>query len=847
MAHPRLATLRVLLLVGAVAGARSAVATPAAQLAKGGKALMPVVVSPNASARVRAAASTLAQYLSRIASARFEVVDGPRSDGIAVGLAADFPLLGLDPELAATGPARREQYLIRSHARGVLLVGATDLAVEHATWDLLHRLGHRQFFPGDTWEVVPSATDLRIAVDANEAPAYLARRIWFGFGEWDFNASAHRQWEARNRVTSAFVLNTGHAYEAVIRRYDPVFRAHPEYLGLVGGERKSTKLCASNAAVRALVVRYALDFFAANPAQDSVSIDPSDGGGWCECDACRRLGSPSDRALTLANEISRALEAKHPDKFVAMYAYNEHSPPPTIEARPRVIVNAATAFLKGGVTVEQVIDGWRAKGVHQLGIREYYGVNTWDRDLPGRSRGSNLEYLRRTIPAFHSRGARFLSAESSDGWGPNGLGHYLAARMLWDVRESERLDALKADFLEKAFGPAKAPMARFYALLDGSRPPLLSADLVGRMYRLLEEAGRLASGNAAVCARLDELALYTRYVELFRRYRAAEGEERQAAFEEVIRHAYRISRTMMVHSRALHRDLPARDKKVTVPAEADWRVPESDNPWKQAPPWSRGEIDRIVAAGIARNALAGFEPVAFDEELVPAARLDLGAVPPLQDTARSRGEQTYYTWVERAPATLELLVKGGLIYRDRGNVRVRLYAGSSPQATEVGGAAEVPVHAVEVPPDGEAHVVRLEAAVAGLHRVSISDGGDATEVGFPPGLGRTVKVGAETRWSASGRRSGYFYVPHGTAVVGGYANGPCTIHGGEGTPILKLVSAGEFFAVPVPEGQAGRLWSVRGCAGQVALMTVPPFIAASAEGLLLPVAVVDSELGRAGR
>ncbi len=29
-----------------------------------------------------------------------------------------------------------------------------------------------------------------------------------------------------------------------------------------------------------------------------------------------------------------------------------------------------------------------------------------------------------------------MSAESSDNWGPNGLGYYPAARMLWDVDEA---------------------------------------------------------------------------------------------------------------------------------------------------------------------------------------------------------------------------------------------------------------------------------------------------------------------------------------------------------------------------------------------------------------------------
>ena len=45
------------------------------------------------------------------------------------------------------------------------------------------------------------------------------------------------------------------------------------------------------------------------------------------------------------------------------------------------------------------------------------------------------------------------------------MGYYLAARLLWDVDEAQRLDGLVDDFLTRAFGPAKGPMAEFYRQL----------------------------------------------------------------------------------------------------------------------------------------------------------------------------------------------------------------------------------------------------------------------------------------------------------------------------------------------------------------------------------------------
>jgi len=793
-----------------------------------------VVVAEGASEATRAAAQTLADYLGRIASARFVVTVGDGREGIAVGRVTDFPALGLAKAFNGNGPARREQYLLRSHRRGLYAVAATETGVSHAVWDLLYRLGHRQFFPGKVWEVVPRRNDLRIAVDANEQPDYVHRRIWYGYGTWDYNAAPLAEWRRRNRAPGAFALHTSHAYDGIIRRHKAEFDAHPEYYGLLGGERKSSKICIANPAVRELVVQDALDFFKRSPSADSVSVDPSDGGGWCECPKCAALGTPSDRALVLANQVSEALEAGLPGKYVAMYAYNHHSPPPSIRARPRVIINVATAFLKGGRTVEDNIEGWKRQGVRQFGIREYYSVLPWDHDLPGQARGSNLAYLARTIPAFHRMGARFMSAESSDNWGPNGLGYYIANRLLWDVREAQRIGDLKADFLATAFGPARDPAGRFYNLLDGSKTVLLSRHLVGRMYRCLRDAARAAQ-SPRVRARLDHLILYTRYVELYRAYSRASGDDRQAAFERLIRHVYRMRRTMMVHAKGIYRTYAERDKRVSIPDEARWNRPEATNPWKSSEPWTQTELDGLVSRGVAANPVIAFRPVAYSRDLVPADRLNLPDLPPLEGTARGRGLRTFYTWVKRAPATIELKVTGGLIahYRDRGPAKLTLYAVRD-------GAEETVAHA-EVPPDGVQRTVTLRTAHTGLHQLAVSDGMDCTEVVWPDGTPCTIESSLESVPRQSGRGSAYFYVPRGSKVVGGYADAAGgALHDADGRNVLRL-PRGEYFEAAVPGGQDGRLWSVRASPGAVRLMTVPPYFARSPEALLLPRDIVERD------
>ncbi len=793
---------------------------PAVRLAIKGEPQMPVVVAKDAPGRVREAAKTLADYLTKITGGKLTLIEGDGATGIAVGRVEDFPALKIK---LPKSPFAQDDYLLRSHGRGVLLIGATDDGVDHAVWDFLYRLGHRQFFPGPAWEVTPRDADLAVRVDAIERPSFHSRRIWYGFGTWDYNAKPYQDWCLKNRTSGGIPLSTGHAYDGIVARNKSVFAAHPEYLGLYKGERKTHQFCISNPELRKLVIEDSLAQMKREPRPQTLSLEPADGGGWCECEQCRKMGSVSDRALTLANGVAEALQKDYPGTLVGMYAYSEHSPPPSIKVHPNVVVSAATGFIRGGYTVDQLMDGWHKQGA-TLGVREYFSVHTWDRDLPGAARATRLSYIKETIPRFHAKGARFFSAESSDNWGPNGLGYYLAARLLWNVREAKNIDRLVDDFLDKAFGPAREPMAKFYRLLDGDNRPLLSDDLVGRMYRLLEEARRL-SDDPAIRRRLDDLALYTRYVELWLDYAHAEGAARQSAFEDLIKHGYRMRGTMLIHVKALYRDLAARDKTVAIPKEAAWGVPEPKNPWKSSKPFDAGEVAAIIDKGIERRQLFAFTPVSFGKELVPV-ELKLPDVAPGNFGLYSRGVKHYWIWAPEGGTTFKFQAKAGRVYQNRGDAKFALYPASEVEGKAVAHAG--------VPSDRESHDVTLSTGHSGLHRLEVSDSSAGTEIIWPSGSPITVASSPEQPAAFNGRWSLYFFVPKGTKSIGGFASGAGILKDGSGKKAHTFDKSPGYFNVPVPPGEDGKLWKFENSIGQRLLMTVPPYLARSAAELLLP-------------
>ncbi|QDU79497.1 hypothetical protein Pla110_12070 [Polystyrenella longa] len=811
-----------------------------------GKALVPILVPQEAGEKTQAAAENLQVYLEKITGATFEISNDLKQPGIIV-TPREYLKSTLFPHTTEAHVEwnEREDYSIATFNQGMLVVGKTELGVEHAVWDLLYQLGYRQYFPGEHWEIIPQIQDLELKLAIQASPDYHSRRIWYGYGAWDHGEEPLKDWNRKNRLGAAIQLNTGHAYGRIITAKQAEFDAHPEYKALLDGKRtqsKQAKFCISNAGLRQLVIEYAHEYFEEKPDADTISMDPSDGGNWCECEDCQRMGSVSDRALILANEVARAINKDtERERFVGMYAYNYHSPPPTIEVDPHVIISVATSFLRGGYTLDQLLQGWADKGA-KLGIRDYYSVSTWDRDQPAKTRGSKLLWLQEKIPHYYAAGARFSSAESGESWGTTGLGHYFAARMLWDVTEADRLDEITDEFLTNCFGSASETMRLFYDQLNGSRPHLIREDQIARMYRLLQQA-MTETDDQQVEARLNDLLLYTRFADLYGQYSEASGDARQAAFEKMIRHSYRARHAKLMHIKALYRDIDSRDRNIEIPEEAKWSVPEDRNPWKSSEPFSDEELQAYLEEGIERYQPVelDFEPMDYSEELVSAAPLQLSGET-LASNWSFRGTLEAYTQTTRPQEEIEFGLTGGLIkhYRDRGNIKVELWKIGG--ASDTGESETLIATDRSVPPEGVTHTVTMRADEPGLYKLKFTDGGDMSRVEWRQEMPFTIQASLENPPQYNLRMNHYFYVPRGTKVIGFLGGDTGKIVDPDGKTVFVMEDKKtSFYSVPVGLGQDGKLWSIRSATKSFRLMTVPPYLAGSADQLLLPEEVLKRD------
>lgn len=809
-------------------------------IADNGQAKLEIVISPDAGESVRKAADDLAEYLEKISGAGFEFLEGEGAKGLVLGLPDNLPGLPF-PQSFGKDPFERDHYQIISRMDGLYLLGATPQAVEFAVWDLLHVFGYRMYFPSQTWEIIPKRKKLAIDVDRLEKPEFYNRsaprgglrrglRKW-AIEEWD-------QWQVRNRTKSSFVLNTGHAYDGIIKRNKAEFQKHPEYLALRNGIRGGNKFCISNPGLRDLVVRDAIAQIEADPERDSVSLDPSDGGGWCECAPCKEMGTVSDRVILLANQTAEALnQLCKGEKFVGTYAYNEHSPPPSVKVHPNVVVSLATAFIKGDQTFNQMLQGWSAKA-KAIGIREYYGLPVWHHSMPGKANAGKPLPLVQTIRDQHASGAKFINAESDDCWGANGLGYYLASRLVWDV--DAPVEPIVDEFLRNCFGKAMQPMRAFYEFIGSG--PRHSDHMVGTMYRLLAEARGLGE-DPQVRKRIDSLILYTRYVELWRKSAGQEG------FDRVVEFLWRSRKSIMCDSVGmfwyLNRNAQKDPKRTWIPGQPkSMQLPPERLRVRGDEPFSDGEIQRILDEGIRDHDVLDFKPLEYSAKLVPAMEaLGLEETQPLGKAfygAITRGELHNYTWVDNPPVDIKLEVQIGLIYTSRGPASLTL---AHYGAIGVESEGFVEVESARVPEDKQWHPVKFTAQQKGLYRITWDERLSGTRVKWPENLPRTVLSNEGADKQVSGRYSFYFYVPKGTKFIGAYGQARAGgLYDADGQLVMDFNDRGaDYLSIPVPKGQDGRLWKAASPSGRLRLMNVPPYVAGRPEDLLLPVEVVEAD------
>jgi hypothetical protein len=603
------------------------------------------------------------------------------------------------------------------------------------------------------------------------------------------------------------------------------------------------KYCPSNPEIVKLWVQDRLEIFRAkrkaspnSPYSYAVSVDPADGGGFCQCDKCRAKFQAhgedeatfySNQVFYMANEAAKAIRKEFPDGFVNLYGYADHSAPPSIPLEPNVHVSIIPyGFNYSGLQPDDFIRAW-GKKTKELSIYDYWSIPDWTWDQPS---FNYLETARDKIRFWHENNINGFASESTYGAGAMGVAWYLAARLMWNPDANQ--DAILNVFYNKAFGPAAPPMKRM--LERWARTFLLSSQELAISFRDLQEAEKLAANDAAIQARIDDMAEYVQYLRLYYEYsNATDPKQKTEADKKLVEHLFDIYDTNMVHSFRIYQFLIDYGRNKEVYNEFDQHNPDAPG-WKRVAPLSHEEVSTLIADGVQTYRPLDFEMRAYTGKLVPLnAKTNFVPQPSAEKWGTRMPTKGALDAEIVVPASLKTLPLRVSLYYNC-DVKVLDAAGKTIFTRSIKGIKEYEqADEFEVPlPGAGNYTIQFRPQVGG---------------GFwfqtLPGITLTFRHFISEMGAPSPRL--YFYVPRGLKTVAlwlpsGDFNGnyPQLVKNPDGEKMpLENHDGGKLIIVKVPAGQDGKAWSlesVRSPNEPIRMLNVPQAFAFSPDTLLVP-------------
>ena len=399
----------------------------------------------------------------------------------------------------------------------------------------------------------------------------------FKDGTWQ--SSEWREWIKLNHFSYEYPLE-GHSWQAVVQRNKDIFQVHPEYLAMINGKRggygKTTKLCVSNKDLQKLFIEDRIKAFEAlNDPDGSVSVEPSDGGGFCQCEACSKLGKISNQVFTLANITARALRAKYPNAKVNLYAYYKHAAIPDFDLERNVHVTVIPDGFQQAYDGDVMMALWAEKA-HIKTYYEYFTIPQQKGELP-----------RLYIQNFIRRMELAKKLGYQGYWFETGLNLNSAIALqlfnqLW-LDNNLTWEAITEKFLRNSFKGSYIPMKRLFnrwwhTWLAEEEIPMAIYDL--------EEASSLAK-NKDEKERITDLKAYLHYIILYEEWNKNRKDSEKT--KRYFNYLYESSNRMIVNVSALYQIFGA-----YIPKEERSKLNvQGKNNWGWLKPLTTADINQL--------------------------------------------------------------------------------------------------------------------------------------------------------------------------------------------------------------------------------------------------------------
>lgn len=362
----------------------------------------------------------------------------------------------------------------------------------YGVYHFLESLGIRWYYPGDSGAVIPEQ-DTIVCTNLNieNAPYFPARSGWqcvwpttpeknlwirkLGFGHGACRPSTEQC----------------HPYTKFKEIYG---KSHPEYFMLRDGKRDLEYLCFSNPDTLEAIAQDMTAFFKTHDAEHYryYPFFQNDGCIYsCECEKCQEkfihgrghYGTDANIAINAAIYLSKIAAKKFPERKILFGAYNKWVKAPTdIKTLPENI----TVLLACGSCInnwsqewvknqEELFNDWLRLGPKEIFIMEYYDCDTGkNRGIPEFAPQFIDSSIKRLRDISEKKGIKVLGEDifaigdwncfeqkyiDSRMWWFC-LNYYITGKLLWNPDTD--VNALLEEYYQKFYGPAAAPMKKFF-------------------------------------------------------------------------------------------------------------------------------------------------------------------------------------------------------------------------------------------------------------------------------------------------------------------------------------------------------------------------------------------------
>lgn len=417
--------------------------------------------------RLRESVYDLAAIMERISGTKIEIVTGsPAADDtripILIGELAEV-VFGKPKESIAEGQALR----IVADARGVGLIGESDLGTSYAVYTLFDQLGCRWFMPGEMGEVLPASKTVSVAEqDISTGPHTTYRGLWY----------ADNDFGRRNRL-GGLEINAGHALESLVP--EKLRETNPEIRAIIKGQPHKHLVQWTHPLVADAIAANVLDRLDKKPEIKSVSLSPSDGAEWDESgdtkydagdfDTTLQTVAKADRLMVLCNRVAEKVTAKYPDVLFGVLAYVDYTRPPVREKlHPNVIPQIApitfsrshpmTAPEPNNESLRHLVEGWGK--VTKRASYYLYGFNLAEPAAPQ----PFMTKWGTDLPIIYRNGCAFWQPETITNFETAMHMHWLGLRLAWNP--DQKPEAIFDELHRLFYGSAATEMAAYWHFID---------------------------------------------------------------------------------------------------------------------------------------------------------------------------------------------------------------------------------------------------------------------------------------------------------------------------------------------------------------------------------------------